>query len=71
MRKESKREWLCVHIQLNHFAVQQKLSQIINQLYVNKTLKMEKINKTLKNEKTGMFLESSTLTIIALVYLSL
>ena len=25
--KESEREWMCVHVQMTHFVVQQKLSQ--------------------------------------------
>ena len=35
--KESKKEWICGHVKLIHFTVQQKLTQnTVNQLYSNK-----------------------------------
>jgi len=34
MGKESKKEWICVHVKLIHFAVQH--THIINQLHANK-----------------------------------
>lgn len=41
------REWICVHAWLNHFAVQEKLNNTVNQLYVNKNFKN-------KNETTNI-----------------
>ena len=49
MGGKSEKKWMCVCVQLNHFSVQQKLTQhnILNQLYVNKNFKK-------KNNKLGI-----------------
>ena len=44
--KESEREWMCIHVLLNHFVVQQKLLHIVNQLCFNKTLKKKMLEQS-------------------------
>ena len=42
MGEESEKEWMCIYVQLNHFVAHRNYHNIVNQLYVNKTLKNEK-----------------------------
>ena len=45
MGKESEKEWTCVHVQLNHFVVQQKLSQQCKSTILQKKFKNWKKKK--------------------------